>query len=110
VILLNGDFNMNTTSDVNESVIFSKGEKLANDHFTGAAWLDVLVPKDHTFNCPVGNVTFSPGARTNWHRHPGGQLLLVTGGTGYSQEEGKPAKVIQEGQVEKVPPNVKHWH
>ena len=101
---------MNTTSDVNESVIFSKSEKLANDHFTGAAWLDMLVPKDSTFNCPIGNVTFEPGARTHWHKHPGGQLLLVTGGKGYSQEEGMPARMIQEGDVEKVSPNTRHWH
>jgi len=71
---------MNKSSDLRESVIFPKGEKIQNDHFTGAAWLEKLVPKDSTFNCPVGNVTFEPGARTHWYRHPGGQLLLVTGG------------------------------
>jgi len=101
---------MHTSSDLRDSVIFPKGEKLPNDRFTGTAWLEMLVPKDSIFNCPIGNVTFEPGARTHWHRHPGGQLLLVTGGTGYSQEEGKPVRVIHEGGVEKVLPNVKHWH
>ena len=93
-----------------ESVIFPKGEKVANDHFIGTAWLTMLVPNESSFNCPIGNVTFEPGARNNWHKHPGGQILLVTGGKGYSQEEGRPVKVIQEGDVVAVPPNVKHWH
>jgi quercetin dioxygenase-like cupin family protein len=38
-----------------------------------------------------------PGARNNWHKHPGGQILLVTGGKGYFREEGKPVQMIQEG-------------
>lgn len=62
------------------------------------------------FNCPIGNVTFAPGARNNWHKHPGGQILLVTGGTGFYQEEGKPAQIIKEGDVVEILPDVKHWH
>jgi quercetin dioxygenase-like cupin family protein len=101
---------MNTSKDLSESVIFPKGEKIKIPYFTGIAWLESLVPKDSTFNCPIGNVTFEPGARTNWHRHPGGQILLITGGKGYFQEEGKPAQVIQEGDVVKIYPGMKHWH
>jgi quercetin dioxygenase-like cupin family protein len=70
----------------------------------------MLVSNDSTFNCPICNVTFEPGARNNWHKHPGGQILLVTGGKGYYQEEGKPVQAIQEGDVVKIHPNVKHWH
>ena len=70
----------------------------------------MLVSNDSSFNCPIGNVTFEPGARNNWHKHPGGQILLVTGGKGYFQEEGKPVQVIQEGDVVKIHLNVKHWH
>jgi len=69
-----------------------------------------LIPNDSTFNCPIGNVTFEQGARNNWHKHPGGQLLLVTGGKGYYQEEGKPVQVLYEGDVVKIRPDVKHWH
>jgi quercetin dioxygenase-like cupin family protein len=65
---------------------------------------------DDTFNCSITNVTFEPGARNSWHKHPGGQLLLVTGGKGYFQEEGQPARVIKEGDVVKINPSVKHWH
>jgi quercetin dioxygenase-like cupin family protein len=92
------------------SVIFPKGEKVVSDYFTGAVWLAMLVPGDSDLNCPVYNVTFEPGARNNWHRHPGGQILLVTGGTGYYQEEGKPVQVIKAGDVVKINPDVKHWH
>ena len=101
---------MSKSNDLSESVIFPKGEQITNGPFTGAVWLDMLVPNESTFDCPIGNVTFEAGARTHWHKHPGGQLLLVTGGKGYSQEEGKPVRVIQGGDVEKVSPNVKHWH
>lgn len=101
---------MNRPNDLSESVIFPKGQKITDDHFIGTAWVETLVPMDRTFNCQVANVTFEPGARNNWHKHPGGQILLVTGGIGYYQEEGKPARMIQEGDVVKINPDVKHWH
>ncbi len=101
---------MNKSNNLSESVIFPKGEKITNDYFIGTAWLEMLVSNDSTFNCPIGNVTFEPAARNNWHKHPGGQILLVTGGKGYFQEEGKPVQVLQEGDVVKIHPNVKHWH
>lgn len=55
-------------------------------------------------------VTFEPGARTNWHTHPLGQTLIVTFGTGLTQEWGGPIQVIRQGDVVLCPPNVKHWH
>jgi quercetin dioxygenase-like cupin family protein len=101
---------MSNIQDKSESVIFPKGVKVPNDHFIGAAYLEMLVPHDNIFNCPIGNVTFEPGARNNWHKHPGGQILLVTGGKGYYQEEGKPVEVLHKGDVVKIIPDVKHWH
>lgn len=101
---------MYKVKDLSGSRIFPKGEKMKLPTFTGTAWLNMLVPNDSIFNCPVANVTFEPGARTFWHKHPGGQILLVTGGIGYSQEDGKPVQVLQEGDVVKVAPYVKHWH
>lgn len=101
---------MHGSNDLSESIIFPKGEKIQIPDFTGTAWLETLVPKDSVLKCPVGNVTFKPNARTYWHTHPGGQILLVTGGKGYFQEEGKPAQVIKEGDVVKIYPGVKHWH
>lgn len=90
--------------------IFTKGEKVGNEHFIGTAWLFMLVPYDETYHCPIYHVTFEPGARNSWHKHPGGQILLVTGGKGYYQEDGKKARALHAGDVVTIPPNVKHWH
>lgn len=106
---------MDTLKRVPVPAIFPRGEKIsgesiANDHFSGNVWLQVLVPDDPVFHCPAFNVTFGPGARNNWHQHPGGQILLVTGGTGYYQEWGRPAQVLRAGDVVTIHPDVKHWH
>jgi quercetin dioxygenase-like cupin family protein len=100
---------MDCPDDLSESVIFPKGQRVTDEHFIGTAWVEMLVT-DKEYNCPVYNVTFEPGARNNWHSHPGGQILLVTGGYGYYQEEGKPARSLKPGDVVKIPQNVKHWH
>lgn len=90
--------------------IFPKGEKITNNNFIGNAWLQLLVLTDSGNNISIGNVTFEPGARTNWHLHPGGQILLATGGLGYYQEKGSPKRILRKGDVVKCPPNVPHWH
>jgi 4-carboxymuconolactone decarboxylase len=90
--------------------IFPKGNKITNDNFSGTAWNNMLVENDALYHTQIGNVTFEPGARTKWHYHPGGQILLVTHGKGYYQEKGKPIQIMQEGDVIKCPPNVIHWH
>lgn len=92
------------------STIFAKGEKITNENFTGAAYLHQMITPDSLNFTQVGNVTFEAGARTNWHSHPGGQILLITGGTGYYQEKGSPKRIIRKGEVVKCPPNVAHWH
>ena len=99
---------MRTTD--NQSSIFPKGEKAPANYFTGTVWVKILVPADDTFNTLIGNVTFEPGARNNWHRHPGGQILIVTDGTGYYQEKGKPIQLLRKGDVVKILPNIDHWH
>lgn len=100
-------------SNLSESIIFPKGEKLPEEfskYFSGDVWLNMLVLRDNEFNCPIGNVTFEPGCINKWHKHPGGQILLVTGGRGYYQEEGKPAQELNPGDIVKISPNIKHWH
>ncbi len=67
-----------------------------------------------TSGIPFSNVTFEPGCRNNWHIHHaktgGGQMLVGVAGTGWYQEEGKPAQPIVPGTVIHIPANVKHWH
>lgn len=92
------------------SDIFPKGNKVPSDHFIGTAWAEMLVGNNASFNGAIGNVTFEPGARNSWHKHPGGQILLVTDGKGYYQEKGKNARLIVKGDVVVIPPNVEHWH
>ena len=90
--------------------IFPKGTKISSGNFTGTAYLQMLMEADSVNPTSVGNVTFEPGARTKWHLHPGGQILLVVDGVGYYQEQGQAKKVLRKGEVIKCPANVPHWH
>lgn len=97
--------------DTNElTEIFPKGEKGTSNLFTGNAYPTALVNADSVYNTLVGNVYFEPGARSNWHSHPAGQILIITDGIGYHQIEGKEIEIIKKGSVVKCPPNVRHWH
>ncbi|WP_035056473.1 (R)-mandelonitrile lyase [Andreprevotia chitinilytica] len=55
-------------------------------------------------------VSFEAGARTAWHTHPLGQILIVTSGLGLVQQEGQPARVIRPGDVVTIPAHIRHWH
>ncbi len=90
--------------------IFPKGEPLSNEWFTGNAFISPLVAKDKNNDFSAGRVKFEQGARTNWHTHPKGQVLLVIEGNGYYQEKGKPVQVIKKADVVNVPENTEHWH
>ncbi len=92
------------------NAIFPKGDKAPAEYFTGTAWIKPLVPLDPTLNILIGNVVFEPGTRNNWHTHPGGQVLIVTEGTGYYQEKGGPIRLLQKGDVVRIAPDVVHWH
>ena len=99
---------MSNAEKLRGSVIFPIGETLESENFNGTVWLNMLSPFGSA--CPIGNVTFEPGCRNNWHKHAGGQILLVTGGRGYYQEWGKPARELHPGDVVTIPADVKHWH
>ena len=90
--------------------IFPKGQKGSSELFTGNAYNTGLVSNDSIYNTVVGNVYFEPGARSNWHTHPGGQILIITDGKGYHQIEGRPVEVMKKGDVVQCPPNIRHWH
>ena len=97
---------------VNELSVFKMGDK--NDgyaqYFIGQSYLNML----STEQVPVGNVTFEPKCRNNWHIHHadknGGQMLIVTAGEGWYQEWGKTALKLKPGDVVNIPAGVKHWH
>lgn len=91
-------------------ILFPKGEKITNNNFVGTAYLQPLVMPDSSNLVQVGSVTFEPGARSNWHLHPAGQILLAIDGVGYYQEKGRPKKLLRKGDAVTCPPNVPHWH
>ena len=62
------------------AAIFPKGELAPAENFTGKAWNTGLVANDSVYHTVVGNVYFEPGARSNWHIHPSGQILVITDG------------------------------
>ena len=90
--------------------IFPRGEENTAfaQYFTGQSYLNMLSLEQVV----VGNVTFEPGCRNNWHIHHarsgGGQMLLVTGGRGYYQEWGKEPQELHAGDVVHIPAEVKH--
>ena len=92
------------------SLIFPKGNLGPASNFTGAAHNYGLVPGDSIYNILAGNVYFERGARSNWHTHPGGQVLIILDGEGYHQIEGQPRQTMRKGDVIQCPPNAKHWH
>ncbi|MEJ2653338.1 MAG: cupin domain-containing protein [Gammaproteobacteria bacterium] len=79
--------------------------------FTGAVRIDPLFLKANDPARVTGaSVTFEPGARTAWHTHPLGQILIVTAGCGLVQREGGPIEEIRPGDVVWFLPDEKHWH
>jgi quercetin dioxygenase-like cupin family protein/alkylhydroperoxidase/carboxymuconolactone decarboxylase family protein YurZ len=92
------------------STVFPRGRRITSDNFTGSVWVEMLVTEEEVFGSRIGNVTFEPSARTNWHSHPGGQILLVTNGAGYYQEQGGPIQLLRSGDVVEIGPDVVHWH
>ena len=98
------------SSNSTQSHLFDIGAKITNSNFQGTAYLNNLVTADSLNTSAVGSVTFEPGARTKWHMHPAGQILLVIEGVGYYQEKGQQKRIIKKGDVIKCQPNLPHWH
>jgi len=90
--------------------IFPLGNPLPSSYFTGNAFLYPILAKDNNNEFALGSVTFTPGARTTWHTHPKGQVLIVTEGEGFYQEKGNLARPLKKGDVVNIPENVEHWH
>ncbi len=80
------------------------------EYFTGSARIDPLFQAKDPSHTSASYVTFEPGALSAWHTHPLGQILVVTAGTGWVQQEGGQKQEIKPGDVIWTPPGVKHWH
>ncbi len=85
-------------------------QKGAAERFTGTVRIDPLFAAQAPARTSGAYVTFEPGARTAWHTHPLGQVLIVTAGCGRVQREGGPIEEIRPGDVVWFEPGEKHWH
>lgn len=78
--------------------------------FTGRVRRDPLIGATAPGRVQTGMVTFEPCARTDWHTHPLGQILIVTSGCGWVQSKGNDKQIIRSGDVVWTEPEEKHWH
>jgi 4-carboxymuconolactone decarboxylase len=80
------------------------------ENFTGSVRVDPYFQATDATRATGALVTFDAGARSAWHTHPLGQVLIVTAGTGRVQQWGQPIDELRVGDVVRIPPNAKHWH
>jgi quercetin dioxygenase-like cupin family protein len=80
------------------------------EYFTGSVRIDPIFDAPDPARVRSARVTFEPGARTAWHTHPLGQVLIITSGTGLVQRWGGSIEEIRPGDVVWFPPGEKHWH
>ena len=80
------------------------------EHFTGSAIVDRFLIENGPSHTSGASVAFEPGARTAWHSHPLGQILIVTAGAGWVQQWCGQAQEIRQGDIVWIPPGIKHWH
>ena len=81
-----------------------------SEWFSGTVRIDPLFSVHEPARAAAASVTFEPGARTAWHTHTLGQVLIVTSGCGWVQRWGGPKEEIRPGDVIWIPPGEKHWH
>jgi quercetin dioxygenase-like cupin family protein len=77
-----------------------------NPNFTGGT----VTPLEENTKGNIAHFRFAPGARTKWHSHDGGQIILVEEGVGLYQNKGGPIIELHAGEVTYCPPGVVHWH
>ncbi len=80
-----------------------------NPMFVGSVATQRMVTKDVSDHMLIGNVTFSPGARTKRHTHESDQVIVVTGGKGILATDDE-ENVVTVGDVVHVPTGEIHWH
>ena len=78
--------------------------------FSGNVNVQMLFGTHDPSHLTGAEVEFKQNARSAWHTHPLGQLLVVTKGQGLVQQWGEKARVMQAGEIVWTPPGIKHWH
>lgn len=76
--------------------------------FTGTAWGDPLLTTPNGIG--MSTVYFSPGSRTHWHRHEGGQVLFIVSGEGLVVVRGGGVARVRAGDIVWTEPGEEHWH
>jgi quercetin dioxygenase-like cupin family protein len=82
--------------------------ELRTANFTGDVWADPVLAE--TDGVLINNVFFTPGARTYWHAHHGGQILVVVAGEGRARTRDGGGGKLTTGDVVWIPPGEEHWH
>src|SRR5580698_5023823 len=93
--------------EISRSAATAKGPAVT---FTGDVWVDPITRGLPPSQLSVAAVRFSPGARSAWHSHDGGQTLYVTDGRGLVQVRGQDAVVLNAGDAAYAPDGEEHWH
>ena len=104
-----------TSAESSQKIRISQSGSLSSskgsaEYFTGSVNINMLFKANDPLRASGGRVTFEPGARTAWHNHPFGQILIVTDGVGWVQQWGGLRDEMRQGDVVLIPPGVKHWH
>ena len=73
------------------------------ESFTGRS--DRLEPEG-----TISRRSFEPGARSYWHTHEKGQLVMVQEGRARVQSRGKAMRELGPGETDFAAPGVEHWH
>jgi quercetin dioxygenase-like cupin family protein len=77
-----------------------------SSNFTGGT----VTPVAENSQAAIAHFRFAPGARTKWHIHEGGQIILVEEGVAHVQEKGGPVIELHAGDIIWTKPGVAHWH
>jgi quercetin dioxygenase-like cupin family protein len=91
-----------------KSLFAGEPSEKKTEHFTGPAWNNVVLP--YTDGLTVNSIFFTPGSRTDWHSHEGGQLLHAMSGQGVVCSDGEEPVIMAVGDVVWTSPGERHWH
>lgn len=80
------------------------------EHFTGRVWFGALAPMPRPDSLNALGVLFEPGARTDWHTHPDGQVLYIVSGAGLVVRQDGVVAAVSAGDAVHSPAGEVHWH